>query len=193
MLHMMNSLFDLEITGAEEGRRGRCTFNRITGCHSQTQPEQHTVFLCANKWGLAAAWPRSFSLMSWRNRQSLWGYNMQKDSSITTPQLCLHTCLWWILPDWVEEKVTICAIRSADYGWSLIGCLASKTLNQRFPGHCSLLKGNHITTDGGVLISQSARSYCSSLSLRVFELWPPLTNFWTQVQRSIKNVSESRN
>lgn len=90
MLQMINCLFDLEITSAEEGQGGRCTFNRITRCHSQTQPEQHTVFLWANKWGLAAAWPRSFSLMSWRNRQSLRGHNTQEDSSITTPALSAH-------------------------------------------------------------------------------------------------------
>lgn len=107
------------------------------------------------------------------------------------PWLCLHTCPWRILPDWEEEKVTICAVRSKDWGWSLIGWLASKTVNPRFLGYRFLQKGNHITksTDGGVLISQSAQSYCSSLSICVwalFERWPFVTNFWTQVQESTK-------
>lgn len=80
----------LILKSPEEEQGRRTNFNRFSRCHSLTQSEQHTMFPCTHKWGLAAAWPRSFSLMSWRNRQSLWGQNTQKDSSITPPALFAH-------------------------------------------------------------------------------------------------------
>lgn len=56
------------------------------GATPKLLPEHHTVFLCANKWGLAAAWPGSFSLMSWRNRQSL----QHSSTHPSQARLCLY-------------------------------------------------------------------------------------------------------
>lgn len=74
----------LKSPGQGRGWEARRACNKIIRMTLPNRPEKD-VLLSANKWGLAAAWPRSFRLMSWRNRQSLSGHNMQRGSSITAP------------------------------------------------------------------------------------------------------------
>lgn len=130
----------LKSPGQGRGWEARRACNKIIRMTLPNRPEKD-VLLSANKWGLAEAWPRSFRLMSWRNRQSLSGHNMQRGSSITappppaspSPHLLEQGPAWW-------SRAAGCTGRPADYGSSLIGLLVSKALTRRFPERCRLLR-----------------------------------------------------
>lgn len=141
----------LKSPGQGRGWEARRACNKIIRMTLPNRPEKD-VLLSANKWGLAAAWPRSFRLMSWRNRQSLSGHNMQRGSSITAPprpHLRLRTCSSRVLPGGAEQRVALADQQITDH--PLLVCWYLKHLPGDFRNVAVCCGDNHITesTDGG--------------------------------------------